>query len=195
MIDPMAFLLAALALLATPGPTNTLLATSGAMRGFAGSLRLVPAEIAGYLTSITILSLGLAPLLEQRPELASVLKLVCAAYIAVLAWRLWRRGGSAADGLPIGPRQVFVTTCLNPKGVIFALVIVPGLAQGEILAASPYLAALAGLIGLVGGSWIALGAMLAGRTRRAAAAPLLVCRAGSIALAVFAASILKLAVS
>jgi len=40
MTDEFSFIIVALALLATPGPTNTLLATSGAASGFRKSLVL-----------------------------------------------------------------------------------------------------------------------------------------------------------
>ena len=58
MEDPLLFSLAVLTILGTPGPTNTLLATSGGAVGVKASLPLVPAEAAGYL--IAIVAIGLA---------------------------------------------------------------------------------------------------------------------------------------
>ena len=51
MTDKFSFIIVALALLATPGPTNTLLATSGAASGFRKSLVLLLGEFLGYMPS------------------------------------------------------------------------------------------------------------------------------------------------
>lgn len=53
-------------LLAMPGPTNTLLATSGAGIGIARSLHLLAAELCGYLAAITLLRLALGPVVSDR---------------------------------------------------------------------------------------------------------------------------------
>jgi len=52
MTDPILFAFAVIAILATPGPTNALLATAGAANGLRRSLPLVPAELAGYVIAI-----------------------------------------------------------------------------------------------------------------------------------------------
>ncbi len=66
MHDPVLFSLTVLAILATPGPTNTLLATSAALAGIRRSLPLIAAELAGYLTAISILHFLLAEMLAQH---------------------------------------------------------------------------------------------------------------------------------
>ncbi|MFN3856758.1 MAG: LysE family translocator [Caulobacter sp.] len=186
MIDPVAFVLAALTLLATPGPTNTLLAMSGASAGLRRSLRLLGAELGGYALSILTLGLLLGPLVRSSPVFAISLKAACALYLVWLAIKLWREGGSALVSVePVRFRRVFTTTLLNPKGVIFAFLIVPHLADGHPLLALPYLGVLGCLILLVGGGWIALGAALRkGSGGRVTGG--LVRRAGALALAVFA---------
>ncbi|NBB14704.1 LysE family transporter [Caulobacter sp. SLTY] len=165
MIDPVAFILAALTLLATPGPTNTLLAMSGAAAGLRPSLRLLGAELGGYMISILTLGVVLGPLVKDNPAVGIVLKAACATYLIWLAVKLWREGSSSlVSSSPVKFRRVFTTTLLNPKAVIFAFVIVPHLAEGRPLQAIPYLAGLCALIFLVGGSWIALGAGLRARS-------------------------------
>jgi threonine/homoserine/homoserine lactone efflux protein len=189
MIDPVAFTLASFALLATPGPTNTLLATSGASAGFRRSAHLVVAEMLGYLISITTLSLVIGPLVRASHTFDIVLRVLCALFLFYAAWKLWREGAAAISSeAPVSFRRVFVATLLNPKGVVFAFVIVPYLSHGAPMAAVPYMAGLLGLICLVGGAWIAGGAALRAGASGALGAGL-ARRAGALVLCVFAAII------
>ena len=48
MIDPWLFMLAVATLLATPGPTNTLMATAGAMNGPRAAWPLLLAELSVF---------------------------------------------------------------------------------------------------------------------------------------------------
>lgn len=159
MDDPILFTLAVLAVLGTPGPTNTLLATAGAVGGVRRSLPLVPAEAAGY--SISILTLGwvLGPAISGSPALAAALRAMVGVYLLLLAVRLWRGGRAAsATGLAVTPAQVFLTTLLNPKAIVFALGIVPFGAPRVW----PYLLGFLLLLVSVALGWIAAGAMLGG---------------------------------
>lgn len=184
MIEPLAFILAALALLATPGPTNTLLATSGAAAGFKRSLPLIAAEITGYMISISVLALVIGPLVRASHDLNVALRIACGVYLLYAAWRLWREGAAAlTSGTPVKFRRVLTATLLNPKGIVFAFVIVPHYAQGEPALAAPYMAGLAALIAIAGSGWIALGAGIrAGASLDSGLAR----RAGALVLCVFA---------
>jgi len=158
-MNELSFAMAVLTLLAVPGPTNTLLAASGATVGWRLSAPLLAAEISGYLTSISLLLLLLGPVLASRPDLAAGVKLVAALWVGWCGWRMARRPAVAqANSATVGFRQVLLTTLVNPKAVIFALAVFP---------AQPYsqqvpLLALFALITLgVGSSWIGLGMALA----------------------------------
>jgi threonine/homoserine/homoserine lactone efflux protein len=184
MTDPVAFLLAVLALLATPGPTNTLLAASGASAGLRASLRLIPAELAGYLSAILPLVLLAGPAVAAHPGAATALKAAAALWLAISAVRLWREAGAgfATTPRPVSPARVFVTTLLNPKALVFALVVFPH--DGGL----PLAAATAGFAVMVVGiasSWIALGSVIAGAGGERIT-PRLVTRTAALALAVFA---------
>lgn len=184
LTEPLTFALAVLALLATPGPTNTLLATSGASAGLKRSLHLIGAEVTGYLVSITTLALLIGPIVRESHALSIALRIACGAYLVFAAWKLWREGAAAlTSGAPVKFRRVLTATALNPKGVVFAFVIVPFLMEGRVMEALPYLAVLVGMIAFVGGCWIALGAGLrAGAALESGFAR----RAGALVLCAFA---------
>lgn len=186
MTDPITFALAVLALLATPGPTNTLLATSGAAAGFKRSLPLIAAEMLGYMISITLLALVIGPFVRASHELSIALRILCALFLFYSAWKLWQEGAAAiTSDHPVSFRRVLMATGLNPKGIVFAFVIVPYLSHGQVAPALPYMGALLGFIAVVGSAWIAGGAAL----RAGASATIgtgLARRAGALVLCVFA---------
>lgn len=189
MTDPLTFVLAAMALLATPGPTNTLLATSGAAAGVLRSLRLVGAEVIAYSFAISALALVVGPIAHASPALGIALRLVCGLFLLYAAWRLWGEGGAAATSAePVAFRRVLIATSLNPKAAVFAFVILPHFASGDVRAALPYCAALVGMIALVGSAWIVAGAALraSGGARLSAG---LARRSGAVVLCAFAALI------
>lgn len=128
--------LAIAALLITPGPTNTLLAVAGAERGVARAVRLIPAEIAGYLTTVAPLAVLGGTLLAAAPEVRPVITAVAALWVGWLALGFWRmaraQGGGAGSGGEVDTRapavtaaKIFVTTLLNPKALVFGLVLLP----------------------------------------------------------------------
>ncbi|MDB5413623.1 MAG: Lysine exporter protein [Rubritepida sp.] len=186
MTDPLIFILAVLAILATPGPTNTLLATGGASVGLRRALALIPAEVAGYTISILTIGLVLGPMLAGTPVLATAMRAAVGAYLLLLAVRLWRRGGAAWTlGNVVTPAQVFVTTLLNPKAIIFALGIIP-FGAPRIW---PYMAGFLALLACVALGWIAAGATLGGAARRRGWGGF-VPRIGAVAVGTFAAILL-----
>lgn len=114
-------------ILLTPGPTNTLLASSGIQVGVRKSLRLIPAESIGYLVSISIWGLIIGTVSNQFPILPIFLKLLSALYIIFLAIKLWKTADiEASYHLPtIRARELFCATLLNPKALLFASAIFP----------------------------------------------------------------------
>ena len=114
-------------ILLTPGPTNTLLASSGIQSGIRNSLRLIPAEALGYLIAISIWGLIIGTVSKKFPMIPVILKLFSAAYIFYLAVKLWRTATVQEDFTQpsIRPRELFLATLLNPKALLFATAIFP----------------------------------------------------------------------
>ena len=135
----------------------------------------------GHLIAVTLLGLALGPALAASPAAARILRLLIGAYLFVLAFRLWRKG-SATDGraAAVGAREVFVTTLLNPKALVFAMAVIP-VGRPDV---GLYLAAFAASVGLTGVGWLTIGAG-AGRAAQSSGQARLIPRVGSAVLAVF----------
>jgi threonine/homoserine/homoserine lactone efflux protein len=183
MQDPILFALTVLAILGTPGPTNTLLATAGANVGLRRALPLMPAEAGGYMIAILVIGLVLRPILTSHPAIALALRCMVGLYLLWLAVGLWRRGGAVTLGSAtmVRPRQVFITTLLNPKAIIFALGVIPFGAPHPAF----YFAGFLVLLSAVALAWIGFG-VLVGRMARATGQSHLIPRLGAVVVAAFA---------
>lgn len=177
------FLFAIWGLLLTPGPTNTLLALSGASAGLRRSVRLMPAELAAYLLVVTPLALFGADLLARQPLAASAVKFPAAGWVAFLAVKLWRVEAGRAQMEAITPRRVFVTTLLNPKGLIIGLTLLPHGAAPVFLL---HLGLFAASVLMVAAIWAGAGGMM---KRDSAEPPLVYRRAAACWLALLAAAL------
>lgn len=176
------FILAILALLLTPGPTNTLLTVGAATRGMRASLPLLLGELAGYLVVVVPLATIAAPLLDGRPALAIALRFAAACWVLFLAIRLWRASSvnlveDGSSSVTIG--QVFLTTVLNPKAPIIGLVIMP---HGPVAQIAPALGLFSLLVLGAGTSFLILGSLVG---RAPVLSPRLVYRVAAFFLAVF----------
>ena len=176
------FLFPILALLLTPGPTNTLLTVGAAARGFRKSLPLLMGELCGYLTVVVPLATIAAALLEGRPTLSAVLRVVAACWVLFLAIRLWLvsskpAGEGAARAVTVG--QVFLTTILNPKAPIIGLVIMP---HGSLMEIAPALGLFSLLVAGAGTCFLLLGSLVG---QAPVLSPRLVYRIAAIFLVVF----------
>jgi threonine/homoserine/homoserine lactone efflux protein len=179
MDAPLLFCLAVLTLLAVPGPTNTLLAASGATVGFYRSLPLLLGELAGYNIAIVTLRETIGVLFNESRSVEVLLKLAVASYLVFLSIRLWR-AESTQRTASFTVRRVFLTTLLNPKAIIFGLLIIPLRPPSTAL----YLAAFSVMAVAVGTVWIAAGNLV--KQLAGARSTLWAPRLASLALAAFA---------
>ncbi|KQU98599.1 threonine transporter RhtB [Ensifer sp. T173] len=180
-MQPLAFTLSALVLLATPGPTNTLLWLSGAAVGFRRSAQLLLGELGGYLAVIIPAVALLAPFLAAHPQIGLALRIVAAFWVLFLAYALWTTGDDNRASPEITTQRVFVTTLLNPKALIVALVLLP---QTGLVATIPWITGFSLLVVVAGSFWIGAGAMLI-RLSRGAHMSNLPRRIAAVCLAVF----------
>jgi threonine/homoserine/homoserine lactone efflux protein len=146
---------AVLILLVTPGPTNSLVLLAGAERGWLPAMRLIPAEMGGYFLSVVPLAVVGAAVLDGQDGLRSAVSLAAGAWVAVLAMKLWRVREAVPEGRSVRAHEVFVTTALNPKALIFGLVLLP---SSDRLGVNFTL--FAALVVLVAALWAGVGAAL-----------------------------------
>jgi threonine/homoserine/homoserine lactone efflux protein len=184
MSNLLSFVLAAAIILATPGPTNTLLATSAALVGIRRSLPLIFAELTGYGLSITALASMSGPVLSSFPKLGIAFRLGLVLYLVFVAWRLWR-ADPTHNMSTVTWGKVFVTTLLNPKALIFAFAVFPPIKSYDV--AILYGGLFAIVTVLIATCWILLGAsagLLALQGRN-----LIVCRVAAVVLIAFASGL------
>lgn len=150
-------------ILLTPGPTNTLLASSGIQVGLRKSLLLIPAEAVGYIIAITAWGMLIGKVSATLPVLPIFLKLLSAGYIVFLAIKLWRTANQevALNQPTIRPRELLCATLLNPKALLFASAIFPVAAWKSQEIYIAHMSSFVGLILPIALFWISVGAMLA----------------------------------
>ncbi|HUD92174.1 hypothetical protein [Sphingobium sp.] len=153
------FLLAIWALLLTPGPTNTLIGLSGAQAGWRRTARLIPFELAAYLIVVLPIAMLGAEAMTHWPRLAIMVKLGAATWVLYLAQGLWRPPSEQTPAM-VTPRRLFVTTMLNPKGLVFGMALLPS-PHPDIFALHVALFAISVI--MVAGLWAGLGATLGQR--------------------------------
>ncbi|NWK74776.1 LysE family translocator [Acinetobacter cumulans] len=150
-------------ILLTPGPTNTLLASSGLQVGVKKSFRLIPAEAFGYLLSISFWGLLIGKVTAYIPALPPILKLFSAAYMLYLAIRLWKTANAVQDlDQPcIRAWELFLATLLNPKALLFASAIFPAIAWKNSMYYTAHMLAFLLLLIPIAFFWTFIGSMLA----------------------------------
>ncbi len=150
-------------ILFTPGPTNTLLASSGIQVGIRKSFRLIPAEAIGYLISITFWGFLIGKVSNHLPLLPTILKLFSAGYMLYLAIRLWRTADieESFSQPTIRARELFFATLLNPKALLFASAIFPTIAWLKMQYYIAHMLVFLILIIPIAFCWTMIGAILA----------------------------------
>lgn len=109
----------------TPGPNNIMLTASGANFGYRRTLpQILGINIGGFVQTF-LTCLGLGALFTAYPALQAALRIVGAAYLLYLAWKL--TGGAIGEarspGSPVSFAEGAVFQAVNPKSWIKAITI------------------------------------------------------------------------
>src|SRR5689334_17768494 len=97
MADPLQFAFAVLLLLGVPGPTNTVMATAGAVNRGERVWSALLAELVAYLAIVLLARFALLPLIDLYAWVGTVLKCAAVAFLAYAAIKLWRTRTVSAD--------------------------------------------------------------------------------------------------
>jgi threonine/homoserine/homoserine lactone efflux protein len=143
----------ALALSATPGPNNAMLAASGATFGIARSVPHLLGVSIGFPVMFAAVALGAGGALRAYPAIAVALHWIGAAYLLVLAWHVARARPADARGTARSRPLNFIEAALfqwaNPKAWLIAISAIATYAtEGARVATAPVLM-LAGLFLIV----------------------------------------------
>lgn len=123
----------AVAMSATPGPNNVMVASSGATYGFARTVPHLMGVSAGFAIMVAAVALGAGEILHAHPIIHEALKWIGAAYLLWLAWRIATatpntKGADEAGtarakrrGRPLNFLEAALFQWVNPKAWVIAL--------------------------------------------------------------------------
>ena len=72
----------------TPGPNNVMLTASGALYGYKRTLPHILGVLVGCFVLFSAIALGLGVVFERFPLVQQTLRVIGAAYLLYLAWRI-----------------------------------------------------------------------------------------------------------
>ena len=131
----LAFVAASLILLVIPGPTIIMVISQALAHGRRVALASVAGVGLGDLIATSLSLAGAGALLATSGTLFSVLKLIGAAYLIWIGFKMWRTPVTIPDvsveanAPAVRPmtifRDSFLVTALNPKGILFFIAFVP----------------------------------------------------------------------
>ena len=109
----------------TPGPNNILVASSGVNFGFRATIPHILGVTVGYPLMLLLVGVGLAKIFTDVPQVHTVLKYVCIAYLLYLAWRIAFApvgdGETQRMAKPLSFLQAAAFQWVNGKGWVVAL--------------------------------------------------------------------------
>jgi threonine/homoserine/homoserine lactone efflux protein len=163
----LAFLLFAFIAAVTPGPSNTMILSTGAAVGALRGIGCPLGASLGMGVMIVLSAFGVGEIAAALPLVVTAMKMAGSLFLLWLAWKIANAGTLEANGQTqaVGFRQAFLFQWLNPKGWLVALgagstylVSAPHVQTSDALWMGTLFAAAAFPAGSL---WLVLGALMA----------------------------------
>jgi threonine/homoserine/homoserine lactone efflux protein len=123
-----AFLVAAVIILATPGPDMAFMVATGINQGRRAAVRGAFGVTTAMSIWVLVAATGLGVTLTQVPAALDGIRLAGTAYLTFLAISTWRHAGAAITEAAVVPnvfRRGFVVNLTNPKVALFFVAFLP----------------------------------------------------------------------
>ena len=101
----------------TPGPNNAMVLTSGLKFGFAKTIPHMSGITIGHILQLILVCLGLGKIFQIFPEIQQVLKIICAAYLLYLGYKIIGSFSKIKedDSRPLKFHEAALFQIVNPK--------------------------------------------------------------------------------
>ena len=101
----------------TPGPNNAMVLTSGLKFGFAKTIPHMLGITIGHILQLILVCLGLGKIFQVFPEIQQVLKIICAAYLLYLGYKIIGSFSKIKedDSRPLKFHEAALFQIVNPK--------------------------------------------------------------------------------
>ena len=101
----------------TPGPNNAMVLTSGLKFGFAKTIPHMLGITIGHILQLILVCLGLGKIFQIFPEIQQVLKIICAAYLLYLGYKIIGSFSKIKedDSRPLKFHEAALFQIVNPK--------------------------------------------------------------------------------
>ena len=120
----------------TPGPNNAMVLTSGLKFGFVKTIPHMSGITIGHILQLILVCLGLGKIFQVFPEIQQVLKIICAAYLLYLGYKIIGSFSKIKedDSRPLKFHEAALFQIVNPKAWTISSMAASGfLPKGENL--------------------------------------------------------------
>ena len=112
----------------TPGPNNAMVLTSGLKFGFTKTIPHMLGITIGHILQLILVCLGLGKIFQVFPEIQQVLKIICAAYLLYLGYKIIGSFNKIKedDSRPLKFHEAALFQIVNPKAWTISTMVASG---------------------------------------------------------------------